>query len=635
MFKRELRGRVMLCTLIGSMLLFEFPGTSLAEEQEEIFFLDPLVVTATKTPVRLSESNANMTIISRKEIEDNHYSNLTEALRTVPGVTINNFGTGIGYEQSNMLRINGSDKIAVLVDGVRVDAAGVNFAASAYSNLDNVERIEILKGSAAALYGANAKGGVIHIITRKATENKTALTYTGGSYGKENYSFMNQGKSGDYSWFITSQKDIMGDYKDANGTTVPEHRNAETNTFKLTKIINDRSDITFDYRQYQSDYMYSGTNHYLNQRNPGSMDNYDWKLIYTNQLTDSLQNRLTFFDGVYDNTFQTQDPYFGYGISTSWTKVKTLRLQDEFTQKYAERHTIVGGFEYSQDKVVSSENKKLSNSAYYIQDEWNFDQRWKLTSGMRYDDSSQYGSNTSPHMNIGYKANEDTNYYVSYNKYFIVPTPYQVFNNVYGNYNLKAEEGDNLEFGVNHKLSNTLSAAFHVFKRDSSNAVGFDMNSYKYVNFDEKAHGWDVQLNKRLTERVNTYVGYTHTTVDSTVERSRNVDGYIPKGYWNVGVDYQQDKYDVHLQGRGVVDKSGPQNSYTYDSYFPENTYWVWDLAVNYKIAKDTKTFLRVNNLFDKFYAEQSYARSDYGGSQGEWYTSPGRNYQLGIQYQF
>lgn len=635
MKRKGKHSKAVLCALLSSAVLCQIPGISWAEGEDNQFDFDPIVVTATKTPVKLSESNANLTVITRKDIEEQHYSDLSEALRNVPGVTINNFGTGIGYEASNMLRINGSDKIVVLVDGVRVDAAGVNFAAAAYGSLDNVERIEILKGAAASLYGANAKGGVIQIITRKAEENKSTLTYTGGSYDKENYAFMNQGKSGDYSWVVTSQKDIMGDYRDANGTTVPEHRNAETTTFKLTKAINEKSDITFDYQKYQSDYMYSGTNYYLSQRNPGNMDSYNWKLIYNNQLTDNLKNRLTFYNGVYDNTFQTNDPYWGMGIGTSWTKVKTLRLQDEFTQTFADNHTVTGGFEYSRDKVVSSGNKKISNSAYYVQDEWDLDRQWKLTSGIRYDDSTQYGSNTSPHVNIGYKASDETNYYISYNKYFIVPTPYQVFNDTYGNYNLKAEKGDNLELGVNHQLSDTLSTTFHLFRRDSSNAVGFDMSSYKYVNFDEKAHGWDIQLNKKLTEQLSTYIGYTHTTIDPTVERSQNVDGCIPKGYWNVGVDYRQEKYDVHLQGRGVFDKPGPQNSAAYSNYFPENTYWVWDLALNYKITPNTKTFLRVNNLFDKFYAEQSYARSDYGGSPGEWYTSPGRNYQLGVQYQF
>lgn len=631
----------MLCAVLSSAVLCQIPGISWAEGEDIPFDFDPIVVTATKTPVKLSESNANMTVITRKEIEEQHYADLSQALRNVPGVTINNYGTGVGYESANMLRINGSDKIVVLVDGVRVDAAGANFAAAAYSDLDHVERIEVLKGAAAALYGANAKGGVIQIITRKAEGNKSTLTYTGGSYDKENYAFMNQGKAGDYSWVVTSQKDIMGDYKDAHGTTVPGHRNADTTTFKLTKAINEKSDVTFDYEKYQSDYMQSGTNYHLSGRNPGNMDKYNWKLIYNNQLTDSLKNRLTFYNGIYDNSYQYQYEYYGTLYTDSnWLKVKTTRLQDELTQTFGDNHTVTGGFEYSRDKVVSKGNKKLSNSAYYVQDEWNLDKRWKLTSGVRYDDSDQYGSNTSPHVNLGYKANEDTNYYASYNKYFIVPTPDQVFNNTYGNNNLKAEKGDNLELGVNRKLSDTLNATFHVFKRDSRNAVVYDPNIGiygQYVNADEKAHGWDLQLNKQLTKQLSTSVGYTHTSIDSNVGYAENVNGFIPKGYWNIGVDYRQEKYDVHLQGRGIIDKLGPQNSSVYSDFFPENTYWIWDLAMNYKVTKDTRAFLRINNLFDKFYAEMSnsYTGASYGGHPNEWYTSPGRNYQVGVQYQF
>lgn len=623
------RKKTMLSVMMSSVLLFPLTGVSHAEEQDEYSF-DQVVVTATKTPQKEFDANANITVITREQIENNHYHDLAEALRNVPGVYIANYGGGVGYESSNSLRINGSDQIVVLVDGIRVNVAGVNFPASAYNSLENVERVEVLKGSASALYGSAAKGGIINIITRKVEGNKSTLTVTGGSYGKENYSFFNQGKSGDYSWVITSQKDILGDYKDAHGLTVPQHLNADTHTFKLTKKLNEASDITVSYEQYKADTMYAGSNYNLDTRQYGTEDNYNWRMIYNYKFSERVQNQLSFLKSVYDTDY---DSYL--------THVKTIGIQDQLTAKLGDDHVVTSGFDFNQDKVLSMNGTKLTNRAFYLQDEWNLTKRWKLTSGVRYDDNSSFGNHTTPRVNLGYKQDEKTDYYVAYSEFFITPTPYQLYSSAYGNKNLRPESGRTREAGVNHKFDDTLTANFHVFQRKADNVVGFvytDPVNWlgHYENMDkEEAHGWDVQFNKKFSDHLNAYAGYTYTIIDPTAARARNVDGYIPRGAWNIGFDYQQDKYNIQLQGRGVIDRPGPQTSDAYADFFPANTYWVWDMAASYKVAKDVKAFVKVNNIFDKFYAEQSNARGEWYGYAGEWWTSPGRNFQVGVQYQF
>lgn len=132
--------------------------------------MDEYVVTATRTPIESFKTNANVNIISKEQIERQHYENLQDALRDVPGVQILDYGRS-GYEMSSALRINGSESVVVLVDGVRVNQANVaTFPATVFSALDNVEKIEVLKGTASTLYGSDAKGGVINIITKKLME---------------------------------------------------------------------------------------------------------------------------------------------------------------------------------------------------------------------------------------------------------------------------------------------------------------------------------------------------------------------------------------------------------------------------------------------------------------------------------
>lgn len=161
----------MLCALwaAGSLCSVQ-AAESGSSDPLSTFTLNPLVVTATRTPVELNKAPANISIITGKEIEEAHYTDLSQALRDVSDVYIGNYGTGIGYETSNNFYINGNNNIVWMVDGIIMNTTGVNAPVSAIKNLSNIERIEILKGSASALYGSSAVGGVINIITRQPAE---------------------------------------------------------------------------------------------------------------------------------------------------------------------------------------------------------------------------------------------------------------------------------------------------------------------------------------------------------------------------------------------------------------------------------------------------------------------------------
>ncbi|GBG58128.1 colicin I receptor [Sporomusaceae bacterium FL31] len=630
--------KVWLCAMIASAVIWQVPGLSQAAEVDE-YELDQLVVTATKTPVKQFEANANVSVITRDNIERNHYPDLPSALRNVPGVTINTYGAGVGYEYSNMIRINGSDKIVILVDGVRITSLGVGFPGQLFSSMDNVERIEVLKGSASTLYGSDAQGGVINIITRKAAENKTNLTIKSGSYSNETYSIMNSGKSDEYSWVVTLQKDNIGNYKDAHSQEVRQHANKDHATFKLTKQLDAASDLTFNYEQYKADKFYKNTNLYpdLYGDRFGQDDNYSWRIIYNYNPSSDLQNKLVVFNNVYDyGSKNTDGPW---GPSNNSIYVKTTGFQEQFTKQLDSQHLLTTGFDFTQDKIsamYSVKGKTLTNRSLFLQDQWNINSVLNLTTGIRYDSPSNFESGTSLKANLGYKQDENTNYYISYNEFFVTPTPSQLYG-TYGNKDLKPNDGNTIEAGISHKFDPTLTGTFHIFKRTSDNKTYFGATN-TYQNATEHARGWDVQLSKELSKQFNAFVGYTYANIDPTGTGEPNVDGYIPKGVWNVGMNYQQDRYAAQLQGRGIVDKVGQQrDAFPNSAFFPETTYWVWDLAVNYQAAKDINLFIKVNNLFDKYYAEYSNAstRAYWDGHPGEWWPNAGRNFQVGVQYSF
>ncbi len=631
------RKNALLCAVLSSSLLLPLPVLAAENQAEEQpYSFEQIVVTATKTPKKASEANANVSVITRDQLEKRHYRDLSEALRDVPGVYVSTYGAGGEGYTANAFRINGSSQVVVLIDGIRANTNGSTFSvfqASEMNSLDNIERIEVMKGSASTLYGSDAKGGVINIITRKAEGAKTTLTVTGGSYGRENYSYNSQGQCGDWSWVTTGKKEISGNYSDANGVEVPAHQNATSQTMKITKKINEKSDLTLNYEQYKADYMRSNTNKHLDQRNYGSKDNEKWNLIYNYRFSEAAENQLSLFT----NKNRLSDKP---GTSNAWKMdLETRGIQDQFTRRLG-RHTYVLGFDFYQDRINEYESgtvgswgytkysdKTITNRAFYLQDEWQMSKKWSLSSGVRQDNHSIYGTHTTPSVNLAYKADEDTNYYVAYKEFFVSPNQYQLFS-PYGNLNLKPETGHTVEAGINHAFSRSLNGAFHIFGRSSKDAIAYQSGRYVNKN-NEDAHGWDLQLNKQWSEQFSTSLGYTNTVVDAATGEIENLNGNLPRGLWNISFNYQREDYDIALLGKGIIGKTGPK---TATPSFPAGTYWLWDLAFNHKVGKDSKLFLKINNIFDQEYAEYSNVS---WGQPGEWYPSQGRNYQIGMQIQF
>lgn len=187
-----------------------------------MYSLDAVVVTANRTPEKKIDANADVAVVTADEIAQKHYSDVSQAVSTVPGVFLSNHGGNAQVYQTNSIYINGSSNVVVLVDGVRRNINGITGTAANLGemiNMDSIDHIEVLKGSASTLYGSDAQGGVINVITKKPAENAvhTTLKTSFGNNSTENYSFYNEGKEGKVFWTAEAGKELMGDYKDGWG----------------------------------------------------------------------------------------------------------------------------------------------------------------------------------------------------------------------------------------------------------------------------------------------------------------------------------------------------------------------------------------------------------------------------------
>lgn len=567
-----------------------------------------VVVTATRSEQELSKVPASVAVVSGDDVRERHATNMNEALRIVPGVDINTYGGGIGYTNSNKFRINGSDQVLYMVDGINMNAAGINPPMTLLKNMEGIERIEVLRGAASALYGSGAVGGVVNVITAKPEEGiKTKARIMGGSYDLEQYALMNEGRQRNWYWRVGYEKDILGSYKDAHHVRIPQHGNSHSASFMIGNEINENNDVRITYDTYRGDVMYSNHLGRLYQRRYGREANDSLRAVWNSKINENWSHQLYGVNNHYKTT------YDGYT-----TDVKTRAIGDQVTFR-SNNHTVVGGFDWRQDTVLTMNGIKLTNSSYYVQDEWRFAPKWTFTPGIRMDHHSAFGTHTSPHVALGYDINDRTNVYVSYNEYFLAPTPYQLFDGFNGNRNLNPETGHEWDFGVHHKFGRTWNANLNVFTRRTKDKIGWVMTDPvkfvgQYRNFDtERAHGFSADVRKQITNHLSARIGYTYTHVAGTPTRGVNVDGYVPKHAIHAGLDYNDAKWDAHLDVRGNIDRPGIA-----DHVFPRSTYWITDISANYRVNDTITVFGRINNLFNTYYAEQSNVRY---GNPGDWWS--------------
>ena len=330
-------------------------------------------------------------------------------------------------------------------------------------------------------------------------------------------------------------------------------------------------------------------------------------------------------------------------------KMKTEGISDQVTYTM-DKQTLTGGVDWYKDSLPlnlgdDSQGKSVHNIAFYLQDKIDLNSQWNITPGVRVDHHSQFGTHTSPSLSIGYKENENTNYYLNYKTFFIAPNLYQLYSGMpgwnTGNKDLNPQEGNTVEFGVNHRFSDTLTGAFNVFHTHAKNIIASNKITYKYENTGKtNINGFSFNLNKDFSQHWNASLGYTFLHGTSQLAENINGDGQLPESELNINIGYQADKFNANLSGRGVMNRYGGKDYPEMRNYA---NYWVWDLAANYQFTKQTTLFARVNNIFDQFYTDWSAGccgpNADplvsYPNPSQYWYSAQGRNFEVGLQFQF
>lgn len=607
-------------TALVAAVLAAVSGSAYAAVMYE---LDPITVTATRTEVALSQVPANTSVVTGEAVEKRHYDDFSQVMRDESSVYIANYAEA-GYMNSNSFYINGNNNVVWLLDGVKITNTNGNVPLTYMRDMTQIERVEILKGAASAQYGANAAGGVVNIITKPIRDGVHGeLRAQTGSYGGRMYHAHVSGREDGFYWRVGYQKDKVGDFTSANGIRVPQRLSADTYNVSLGTQVSDKSEIRADYERYSSDFMYANHTGQPNDRRYGNDKIETVRVKWDYDIDENTKNNLTVMNRDY------------YTIANNYTTDITTRTIADLVTAERGNHSLAYGFDWAQDTVTSVGGRKLTNTALFFQDGWEFADGWTVTPGIRMDKHSTFGTHFTTNISLARKLSDRTHAYVSYNEYFIAPTASHLYG-AYGNLDMKPETGKSWSVGVQHQFNRSMAGDIHAFRRHSKDKIGFDRGTYKYANFDsEKAYGVNANIRAYLGANLFAKLGYTYTHVDETPQRDTNVDGYIPKHAVVLGLSYEREKFNVNLDVRGSIDRPGPiHRPDIFKPFFPKSTYWVTDISANYYVDENFSVFGRVNNLFDVFYAEHSNSRGNWG-KPGEIWPAPGRNYRLGVSYKF
>ena len=622
MSEKALAKKVVAAVVFGSMSVGGAAFAAPAQDAVD-YGNEEVVVTAERIPSKKLSTPANVTVITAQKIADNNYQTLAEALNDVNGV----FVTGMGSGTQHIVNIQGDDRVVLMVDGRRMNndqGTGIGKASvdlDMIGTLKNIERIEIVKGGGSAIYGSDAVGGVINIITKQNREQKSTLDINYGSWGTKNYQLNTQGSDNGYSWYIGGnlQKQNYYSFKRDGETQRAPHSDTDNNSFniQLDKRIDDTSAVHFSYehRSIHENQFYNTINH--SKYSDSMMDEIfnNVSLSYTFKEKTSTPGVLRVFNNYkwanFKGAFKTRTT--GIDYQNGWEIGNSK---------------IIAGVEYHRSSSTnidggSYENKRISNTSVFLQDTISLGNKFNVIPGIRLDNNNKFGSHWSPKIALNYEADKKNRAYASYGRVYHAPTA----DNLYygwgmGNEDLKPESGYNIQLGYTHTFNPNSSLDVNFFQSKINDAIYYDpSNYYKPENIVyEKRKGMEITYTKKLNDNWSFNVGYSYIKTEaqnnfasSTAVPAKNT---MPNGY-QLGVNFKKGPWKANLGARMV---SGLDVA-----NFHYSRYLLWNLSASYDVTKDLTIYARALNLTNQSYPAYS----------GYAYPGPSRFFQIGVKYSF
>jgi vitamin B12 transporter len=492
--------------------------------------IDPIVQIGTKIDTPVADVPSAVTVISGEEIVNKRYTNVGDALRAVPGVQIQSAG-GLGKLTTVRIRGAAPNKVQVLVDGARVDSPSQGDFDFSDISPDLIDRVEIMRGAQSTLYGADAIGGVINIITKRGSGEPLSATLSGEggnySYYRGRLAALGSYKLLDYSAFGSLFGfSGPGDNNDSN-------QRAFGGQVGVTLPGDARLSLSGRYAKSSADLPIDTAIPLV--RDPDSQQQSELTTL-TLQLAQKpfawweyrvalhgLLNNLGFQDG------PQPTPAFGSVRS----QIKTSRAEIEVVNAFrpVPWNTLILGVEHRQergsnqstfvlDDVVSTTDfaRTLKNTALFVQDELTILERFVLSGGVRYDINEPYQNKLTGRAGAVVLIGEiGSRLRGAWAQGFRAPTINDLFFPGGSNPDLEPEESTSWEIGVDQKLwRGRIRLGATYFNTRFTNLIEFDLATFQPVNVGRaRAQGVEVTAEVDLLDWLVMNMNYTYTHTDN------------------------------------------------------------------------------------------------------------------------
>lgn len=577
-----------------------------------------IVVTATRTSETIDETLAPVTVFTREDIEASQAKTVAELLSSIPGVQFSQLGSR-GAVTNMFIRGTNSNQSLVLVDGVRSGNQNT-ISDIQLMDINQIERIEVVRGSRSSLYGADAIGGVIQIFTKKGSQTQQfapSVKIGSGSHGAFEGSVSAGGTIENTQYNATSSYERSNGYDTTDGTSSSAFDNDDdafrntSESFNVTQNLTEKASLNFIYNHSSGAVQYDDAGFppfLLPAQN--THQNFDIEKVssaFKAALTDMWETTLQ--ASQFKNDQNNTD---SFGDSKFYTHRQSANWQNDIAIGEAQLVTV--GVDYYEDKgevfvsssFVPEEKVSFDNKAVFAQNQFSLGKN-DFILGLRRDDHSGYGEHNTGDASWGRNLTTDLRVTASFGKGFRAPSLTDLYYPNYSNPNLDPEKSKSYEIGLKGD-EQSFNWEANVYQIDIKDLIAAGP-AFVPANVEKaQIQGLELAANTTMSEwRLGSNVTFLNpineTTGGNLILRSKRV--------LNINADRSFGKFDL---GASFIAKSEAL-------YFSNEIvagYGTVDLRGTYHISDEVDLQLKINNIFDKKYEVTRDPTFGYGNQYAD-----------------
>lgn len=551
--------------------------------------MQEVVTTATRTVQPITETLAPVTLITAADIQRLQPEDMFDVLRRAPGINMRRNG-GIGATTSLFLRGASTNQTLVLVDGVRISSATSGTTALEHLDPEQIERIEVVRGSHSSLYGADAIGGVIQIFTKRGQEGfHPEVKLSAGTNALQEYQASLTGGSDKLQYRVSSNHLQTDGFDRRNDGDDDAYRNTSSSAFLSWEISNQVS-TEFSYQLSRGESEFDGAGLPFTKFRVESLSN---KTMF--DFTENLKVTATVARST--DLSDSRNDVSGLGFGAIKTRRDSYGLQSDY--QLGESQTITLGAETYNDRVSGNTayvESSRKNRAFYGQYQLSWGQ-FDFLAGWRKDDNEHFETANTRNLSLGYAINDNIKAIYSYSTGFKAPSFNDLYFPGFGNPSLTAERSKSRELTLKGNWdAGSLELSFFRTRFKDLIEFAFDpMVGFLPFNVGEaRIKGFDVVAATELGGyAINS--SYTWMDADDTSGAQDSLLRRRARRLLKLDIDKYFGQFSAGIS-LGAQSES-PESSSTELPGFA-----TVDLRMGYKVDENLTLRLKVSNALDKEY---------------------------------